>query len=1048
MTLKLKVVFALAVVGVLVTSVTAVSAQSHLSSVRGRVTDAAGSPLHGAEVRTIDQGTNERRATVSDEEGRFALAQLPPGSYVVEITASGYRTHTTRAELSVGQEFWIDVPLSLTATQAVEVNAPLVPIDRDDAAMATRVDEQQITGLPLDGRNFLELALLAPGTVPAPQGSASSVRGDFAFNVNGAREDANAYLLDGVYNIDPKLGTSGVRPAVDAIREFEVLTSTYDSSFGRNAGGQINVITRSGTNGVDGTVYGFFRNGGLDARNFFVPADANDPEYSRQQFGFSIGGPIARDRAFFFADYEGTRLDEGITRVTNVPTAAERSGDFSQSLFARPINPLTGQPFPDGRLPFVHPTGAAIAALYPLPNRNTPFANYVASPTLTDDVDQFDVRMDYALDGGSRLTGRYSFSDRRLIEPFAGPVFSTIPGFGNRVQRRGQNFSLSHATALGPTLVNDARFGYNRVAIGVFPENPALDNASVGLPALSTNPRDRGMSLISIAGYSPLGHEYNNPQESDSDTFQLADTVTWLRGAHLVKLGGEYYGIRQSAFRDVQARGFLTFVQQGYTSNALADLLLGLPVLTGGARLDNPQNLRTRSWSVFAHDDWRALPSLTVSAGIRYDYIAPPVDHDDRANLYDVATGQLVPVGSGTMPRGGFESDRNNFAPRVGFAWTADAAARTVVRGGYGIYYNQGALATSEGLYFNPPYFNLSVFFPVPGLPPLTIANPFPTGFPFPIPQSATAYQRDLQTPWMEHWNVNVQRQLGPTRAVEVAYVGSRGHDLISARDINQPAPSANPFNLRPDPMFADITFIESRARSNYNALQLKFQQRTSDGLSLLASYTFGKSTDDASGFFTSAGDANFPQDSQQPEAEHSRSAFDVRHRFSMSVAYALPFRQNAWVSDWELHGILTLQSGRPFTVAVHPDIDQSNTGRSNLGFGYNDRPDLSGDPALADPSADRWFNTAAFSFAPFGSFGNAGRNILDGPGYQNLNLGVIKDVPMSGTVRLQLRAEAFNVFNHTNFDLPDAFLGSPTFGQVLSAGSPRRFQFGVKALF
>ncbi len=1024
------------------------AAQSHRASMRGLVTDSTGAVLRGAHVEATQRTTNERRTVTTDEGGRFAVPELPVGPYVVEITLAGYRSHTTRAELAVGEELWLDVPLNPSIEQSVEVNAPLVPIERDSAAMGTLIDTRQISGLPLDGRNFLELTLLAPGTAPAPQGSASSVRGDFAFTVNGAREDANAFLLDGVYNVDPKLGTTGVRPSVDAIREFEILTSTYDASFGRNAGGQVNVVTHSGTNAVDGTAYGFFRNGGLDAKNYFAPADAADPDYDRQQFGVSVGGPLARDRAFFFVDYEGTRLDEGITRVTNVPTAAERSGDFSQSGFARPVDPFTRQPFAGDRLPFVHPIGASIAALYPLPNRAMPLANYVSSPTLHDNGDQFDLRVDHTLSGASRLTGRYSFGDRRLLEPFAGTGFSTVPGFGNEVARRGQNLAVSHTTTLGTTMLNDVRFGYNRVAIGVFPENPAIDNASVGLPALSTAPRDAGMSLISVAGFATLGHEYNNPQESASNTCQIADTLTWMRGAHLLKAGGEYYGIRQSAYRDVQARGFLTFVQQGYTGNALADLLLGLPVLTGGARLDNPQNLRTQSWSGFVHDDWRALPALTVSAGLRYDYVTPPVDKDDRATLYDVTTGQLVPVGSGNVPRGGFETDRNNIAPRLGFAWTLDAAARTVVRGGYGIYYNQGALATSEGLYFNPPYFNLSVLFPVPGFPPLTVDDPFRSDFPFPIPQSATTYQPDLQTPWMEHWNVNVQRQLGATRAIEMAYVGSRGHDLISARDANQPPASPNPVTLRPNPLFSDITLIESRASSKYDALQLKFQQRATRGLSLLAAYTLGKSTDDASGFFTSTGDANFPQDSRNPAAERARSAFDVRHRLSVSAAYALPFSGNDWIEDWEVQGILTLQSGRPFTVAVHPDIDQSNTGRSNLGFGYNDRPNVSGDPSVDDPTAERWFNTTAFSFAPFGSFGNAGRNILDGPGYQNVNLAVIKHLSLGGDARLQLRAETFNVLNHANLDLPDAFLGSPTFGQILSAQSPRRFQFGIKALF
>ncbi|MGH9310724.1 MAG: TonB-dependent receptor domain-containing protein, partial [Vicinamibacterales bacterium] len=720
------------------------------------------------------------------------------------------------------------------------------------------------------------------------------------------------------------------------------------------------------------------------------------------------------------------------------------------SPFAQPRDPLSGQPLPGGRIPpfFVNPIGAAIAALYPLPNRSTPFANFVSSPTLRDDVHQLDGKIEHTLPQGVRLTARYSFADRGLIEPFAGAGFSLLPGYGNDVQRRGQNLSVT-LTRASRSYVNDLRFGYNRVAIGVLPEDASITNASVGLPVLSSNTRDRGLSLITIAGYSPVGHEYNNPQESTSDTFQVHNTTTLSRGAHLIKIGGEWYSMRQSAFRDVQARGFLTFVQQGYTGNALGDLLLGLPVVTGGARLDNPQDLRAATWSLFAHDDWRAARKLTISAGLRYDYVAPPVDKDDRANLYDVATGSLVPVGTNGMPRGGYEPDRNNLAPRGGFAWTLDDLQRWVVRGGYGIYYNQGALATSEGLYFNPPYFNLGVFFPAEGLPPLTLFDPFPSTFPVFIPQSATAYQRDLQTPWMEHWNLNVQHQIGAGRAIEVAYVGSRGHDLISARDANQPAPSASPLNLRPNPAFADITLIESRASSRYNALQIRFQQRFDDGLSALASYTYGKSTDDASGFFTSTGDANFPQNSLDPEAERGRSSFDVRHRLSVALSYRLPLSGNVWLDDWQLQAVATIQSGRPFTVAMHPDIDVSNTGRSNLGFGYNDRPNVTGDPAL--PAGDRdenaWFNTAVFTVPPFGTFGNAGRNSVEGPGHKNLNLAIVKEVPL-GPSRLQLRLETFNLFNAVNFDLPDAFVGSPTFGRILSAGAPRRIQLGGRLVF
>lgn len=1036
---------------------TATHAQQHRAVIRGVVVDPALQALPNVEVRITREDTAETRRVRTDGEGRFNVPELPAGVYRVNVEQTGFGPFVARRELAMNQEFWLQVPLQMgPVVQAVDVSVPFIPVDYDTPALHTFIDEPQITGLPLDGRNFLELALLAPGAVPPPQGSASSGRGDFALSINGAREDFNGFLLDGVYNIDPKLNTPSVRPPVDGIGQFQVLTSTYDASFGRNAGGQINVITRSGANRFSGSAYEFLRNDKLNARNHFAPRNEPAPDYDRHQFGGSLGGPLVRNHTFFFVDYERTHLREGITRVTNVPTLAERVGDFSQTLFNRPFNFLFGQPFTDGVVPsaFQSPIGRAIAALYPVPNRATPFANYVSSPTLRDDIDQADARIDQSFAGGSTLTARYSLSDRRLSDPFAGPGFALVPGFGTDVPRRGQNGAVTFTHLPSSGMVNDLRFGYNRVSIGVFAEDTAFNNTAVGLRTLTSNPRDAGLSVISVAGFSPLGHEYTTPQESTSDTFQISDTATFSRGGHLLKTGGEWYGIRQSAYRDVQSRGFLTFINQGYTGNALADLLLGLPVLTGGARLDNPQNLRAHSWSVFAQDDWRPLTSLTISAGLRYDYIAPPVDADNRANLYDKATGRLLGIGSGGMPRGGYVPDRNNLAPRAGFAWVLDRERKDVIRGGYGIYYNQGSLATSEGLFFNPPYFNLSVFFPGAGSA-VTLADPFPASFPVFIPQSATAYQRDLQTPWMEHWNVNLQHMIGMSRALEFAYVGSRGHDLISARDMNQAAASPNPLNLRPNPFFADITLIESRGSSRYNALQVRYQQRPAAGASMLLSYTLGKSTDDASGFFTSAGDPNFPQNSLDPGAERGRSSFDIRHRFSAAIARPLalgplakvPLIRSAF-ADIDLEAVVTLQSGRPFTVALLPDVDNSNTGRSNLGFGNNDRPNVSGSTSLTVRSAQAWFDTKAFSMPPFGTFGNSGRNTLTGPRLQTINVAVVKHLRMGTSASVDLRAEAFNLLNHVNYDLPDAYFGSPTFGRILSAGSPRRIQFGIRTVF
>jgi hypothetical protein len=996
-----------------------VEAQSHRGAIRGRVQDASGAAVAGAAVTAVNEASNEARTTTSGEAGGFALAELAPGAWQIEIGAPGHKTHVQRVVLAVNQERRADAQLQVgPLTDRVEVAALVADVRRDSPAMGTIVENRQILDMPLDGRNFLELALLAPGTVPAAQGSAGSVRGDFSFSVNGGREDFNSFLLDGADNTDPKLNATGVRPPVDAIQEFEVLTSTPEAAHGRQGASQISVVMKSGTNQLQGSAYTFIRNGALDATNYFAAKGEPDPEYQRNQSGFSIGGPLVRDRTFFFADYEGTRADEGITRISTVPTDAARN--------AIPA-------------PLTHPVGRAIAALFPSPNRSAQAGNYVASPTQRDRTDIFDVRSDTAVGAAFDLMARYSFSDRRLFEPFSGPGFSSLPGYGSDVARRGQNFVASATHIFSSNLLNETRIGLNRVSASVFPEEGSIVNQNVGLPEPWGNSRDAGLSLITVSGYSPLGHEYNNPQRSTTNTIHVADTITWTRGNHLAKAGFDTRMIRQDAFRDVQARGTLTFTG-AFTGNSLVDLLSGLPTFTTLARVDNPQRLRTESYAWFVQDSYRVRPNVTISAGLRYDLTSPPVDVDDRATLYDLQTGSLLPVGTGGLSRAGYQTDRNNWAPRIGAAWTVDEAATTVLRGAYGIHYNHSALAPSEGLYFSAPYFNFSAFFTSPaGL--VTLSDPFPSSFPIPTPNPAFGFQRDLRTPFLHEFNVTLQRQLGATRVAEVAYVGSRGRNLIAAKDINQPRPSTAPLNLRPDPRFADITLIESRARSEFNSLQARFQQRYAFGCTMLVAYTLGKSMDDASAFFTSAGDPNFPQDSANLDAEWGRSSFDVRHRLSVSFSYELPL-------DFTISGIVQMQSGRPFTVALLPEVDNSNTGRSSLGFGGNDRPNVSGNAAASGPGPNQWFNAAAFSMPAFGTFGNAGRNILEGPGYRNVNLALLKRVPLRGRTSLQLRAEAFNLLNRTNFDLPDNFYGSPTFGQVLSAGAPRHIQFGARVTF
>lgn len=1039
-------------------------AQTLGANVRGVVEDESGHRLGNARLTLVNEDTGERRQALSGAQGRYVMTVVPAGSYRMEAELTGYRKSVHKGvRVHVGQEIQLDLRLERGRQgEEVVVTAAVPMMNIYSPGVGVLINNRQISGLPLDGRNFLQLSLLVPGTAPSAPGSPGSVRGEFSVNVNGAREDANNFLLDGVYNGDPKLNSVALNPPVDGILEFEILTSTYDASFGRSGGAQVNVAMKSGTNELHGTAYEFLRNASLDARNFFARSEDGTPQYQRNQFGFSLGGPVVKNRTFFFVDYEGRRAREGITRVANVPTELERAGDFSASSFAMPADPFTGRPFPQGRIPEtrISGPGRAVASLFPSPNRAVPGGNYVSSPTLRDRDDRFDLRLDHSLGYTSLLVARYSFSDRDLFEPFSGATFARVPGFGTRVPRRAQNFMIGENHTLSAGMINELRFGYNRVAGGAFHENQGTSiNRQVGLPEISSDPRDFGLSFITVSGYSPLGDEFNNPQHSVTNTFQVVDNVTYARRNHLVKFGFDFRALQQNAYRDVQSRGFLSFVDQaGITGNALADLLLGFPYLTGGARLDNAQHLRTESWNLFLQDNVRVRPNLSILLGVRYEYNSPPVDRFDRANVFDSASGSLLAVGAGGVPRSGYEADRNNWGPRAGIAWSPGGSDRFVLHGGYGVYFDQSSLAPGEGLYFNPPYFDFNLYFSLPGLP-LTLSNPFPSFFPLPLPWSVLGFQRNLRTAYVQQWNFKVQHQIDPYRLVELGYVGSKGTKLLTARDINQPRPAAIRPNLRPDPRYDDITFEESRGSSSFHSMQFRFEQRFHRGSSILAAYTWAKSLDDTSTFFSSSGDPNFPQDSLNVGAEKGRSNFDIRHRMSFSYACELPFGRgrrilssHGWLSSliggWTVQEIVTLQTGRPFTVALHPDIDQSNTGRSILGFGFNDRPVRLSPGRLDHPKPERWFDTSAFGLPSFGSFGDSGRNILDGPGFNDFSFSMTKESNLSEGVKFQFRTEFFNFFNRPSFDLPDIFLASPTFGQVLSAQSPRRIQFGLKLLF
>ena len=1018
--------------------------------ISGVVKDPAKAAISSASLAVVNEETGEKRSATTDSRGEFTVAGLLPGKYRVESEAKGFRKIGQFVTLEVDQDIRIEITLPLGVGDYVDVTAAAPLIRQDSSALGGVIENRLIVGLPLDGRNFYELSLLLPGVVPPAQGSAGSVRGAFTINVNGAREDSNNFLLDGAYNGDPKLNGVSVTSPVDAIREFEVATSTYDTSFGRNAGGQINVVTRSGGNQLHGTVYEFFRNGAMDDKNYFAPSDQPAPKYQRNQFGGVLGGPIRKNRTFFFMDFEGTRLAAGETLVTNVPTALERVGNFSKSAVPA-IDPTTGAPIPGGALPsyYLNPIGLAIAALYPLPNRNVAGANFVSSPAQFDNQNHGDIRIDHALSHADNLFFRYSIVDDKFFDPFGGAGYSAVPNYGLNIPSRSQNTSLGETHTFTPSLINEVRIGFNRVSSGDYQQNQGTSiNHTVGLPELSTNSRDWGLSLISVNGYSPLGDEYTSPEHGTTNTYQIGDNATWTRGRHLVKFGFDSRILQQNAYRDVQSRGFIDFTGL-LLGNALEEMLLGAPTESGGATMNNPEHLRTHSVDFFVNDTWRLRPDVTVTLGLRYEYNSPGVDAANRANVYNPATGTLAAVGMSGFPRAGYNADLNNFAPQIGLAWSPGGSGKTVIRAAYGIHYDQSSLAIGEGLYFSAPYYNLNVFYPIEGLYNLSLSNPFPSNFPYPYPASATAFERNLRTPYIQQWNFGIQRQLGKSRVAEIAYVGSKGTRLIDSRNINQAAPSTNPENLPPNPYFSDVDIIESNANSIYHSLQARFEQRLAKGLSALASYTYAKSIDDASGFFTTNGDPNFPQNSYNLAAERGRSDFDIRQRFTLSYAYDLPIATgHRWLGGWQSFGVLTFQTGTPFTVALLSDNDNSNTGFSNLGYGANNRPNVVGNPHISNPSATEWFNTKAFAVAPYGTFGNAGRNILDGPGLATVNFSIVKSTRVTERLNVQFRAEFFNLLNRTNFNLPDNFVGSPTFGQITSAQDPRRTQLALKFLF
>jgi outer membrane receptor protein involved in Fe transport len=1025
--------------------------QTPTATVFVEVRDQTGAALPGVALTLTNQANGIGRAGVTSAEGTLVVPLLPAGTYTLTAALDKFKTEILR-DIHVQAAVKSMLNVTLTPgdyTEQVVVRADSTTLRVGNSAVGQVFEGQTLLALPVNERDPMQFTYQAAGVATPAPGSRLSTQGNIGLNSSGAREASNNFLLDGVDNNDLFLDRLVVNPSLDAIQEFSLLQNTYDAEYGRSAGAQMNVVLKSGTSHLHGSAYEFFQDSALNAGNVFQPADQPKALLRDHQLGGTIGGPLGprsesgRVRSFYFINVEGVRGREADTRLAHVPTAAERVGDFSHS--SAVVDPFTGQPFPGNVIPAARlsAAGLATAALYPTPNRNAADANFVSSPVGERNAVQWTIKTDQHLWPESPFFVRYSFSRDNRALPFAAHG-RNLPGFGVSVLDQGHNAAAGFTHAFSSRLFNDLRVGFNALHRDNAPQRAGTDGfTSLGITGPSLDDADRAYPTVVVPGYETLGDDPNLPVLRRTQTWHLSDSLTIDRNQHHVKAGAEFRHYDSDGYNHLFARGQTTFTG-AYTHNPVADLLLGFPTISLLATNDNRQALRTWAANLFLQDDWRVTPTLTVNAGVRYEYNAPPTDADNRMAIFDVDQLRLTQVGTNGVSRSGLDSDFNNLAPRVGASWDLTGHGTLVLRGGYGIFYDSGTLIENSALYFNPPYFTLQLFFP--GKQPLRLENPFPTGSGITPTPTINTLDPHFRNAYSHQASLGLERTFAET-TLTARYVTTHGENMVRKRNVNQPIPGPGDLAARrPLQGFGDILLVESQASSSYHALQLSAVRRHSRNLSFRASYTFSKSMDDASAFLATDGDDNTPQNSRNLAAEWGPSDFDVRHRLVLTATYDVPaLFSSPLLRDWQVSAIFTAQSGRPFTPRI--SYDNSNTGNVGGGTFAYDRPnELSSPPAAGVPFVT--YDGRIFVVAAPNTFGNAGRNSLTGPGYASLDTVLSRRVTLTGARALELRLEIFNALNRGNYTLPDSFVDRATFGQYLSAFAPRQLQLAARFTF
>jgi hypothetical protein len=1090
--------FAAAMLATLVLMPTVSAAQTATGQITGTVRDASGAVMSGVKVVVSNQQTGLTRETKTAPNGDYVVPLLPVGVYIVTAEQTGFKTAIlSDVVLTVEQIKRVDMLLAPGAvSETVEVQSNALVLDTASASVGHTITEKQVTELPLNGRNFLQLLFLGAGAVETTgeQGAMRQGVGN-AISIMGARPTSNNFMIDGTANIDTSIGTPAAVLSVDAIQEFKEQTTTYSAEYGFSSN-QINIVSKTGTNDLHGTGFGFFRNDAWDARNFFDDKTAPAPPLDQKQFGFVAGGPVmlpgynGRNRTFFLANYEGTRIDRGATNFYTVPTPQELSGRFSTTI----IDPVTGAPFPNNTIPQARFSKLAQLAIrnhwFPAPNASAPQGNYQTVRTFPQVQDQFTLRGDQDLAKAGRVFVRYTKTS------YDNTTASNMIDAGNRLfVQDTTNWQVSHSWPLANNLVNQFRLG--RVDARADQQGIACPQSDVdflGLTGTFTNIPDaqRECPSIAINGYAGTGGAVNAYTASNQPMWDISNTTTWVKGTHTLNFGVNYR--RWWLQRDL-ATGFLGnyAYNVGFTGNLVADMLLGYYSGVGifqpaafsvpGAA-GNPREFNFMYLAPYVQDDWRVNSHLTLNLGLRFDYRNVPYETNNRMawrNL-DYAPGGLLVADESLVSGGiadgayyqaaGRRSPENPdrfkvFAPRVGFAWRP-IGEQTVIRGGYGVFFDSAEGREIDGAADVYPYVIRSNYPQSIGqsAPLQTTDALFPSFVAGPATPAANTFLAVSQSPqpknpYMQQWSIGVQRELFSRTTMELNYIGTHGTNLLMRRNIAQARPydPAHPLSVdarKPYPNF--VVYIDSDwgGRSDYNALNAKLEHR-GRGSILTFAYTWAKSTDTksaaagigASGFNGWQGFL----DNSNPERDHGLSDFDVDHRLVGSFVYNLPFGKgekfasdaggvkDALVGGWQVNGIYTWQHGFPVTIIA------ADVGGLNDTFGTN-RADLVGDPDVGDRTVNRWFNTAAFAQPAAGKLGNLGRNTERGPGVNNLDLALFKNFTVTHGVRLQFRLESFNAFNHTQFANVDTNLAAPTFGVITAARPARINQLGLKVLF